>query len=131
MAENYFMNENTNCHDGPEEKSVAAEQHKQSPEDLSDGAEVWATPRASWRSTLDDYIEAVDIVAAGGTGGTEDGMAGYSKINKATKTRFYDKILTEADPELARSKLLYNSQVTLSYTKVSTVQEMKTDETVN
>ena len=128
MAENYFMNENPNCHDGPEEESVAAEQHKQSPEDFWDGAEVWATPRASWRSTLDDYIEAVDIAA---TGVTEDGVAGYSKINKATKTRFYDKILTETAPVLARSKILYNSQVTLSYTKVSTVQAMKTDETDN
>ena len=93
MAENYFLLPEDNSKDDIDRSRAVSEEN-----------DIWATPRASWRSTSDGYIDQVkvDSVLAN--------LQGYSKINKNKK---YDKIITE------RAGLVtYNSQIILSYNKV-------------
>ena len=84
MADNYFMN-------NEEDKKE----------------DVWKTPRESWHTTCDGYIDTKDINDA------LKKVDGYSKI---LKTRKYDKIVTEngACPN-ERSPVSFKSQVVVSY----------------
>ena len=83
MADNYFMNNEDKIED------------------------VWKTPRESWHTTCDGYIDTKDINDA------LKKVDGYSKI---LKTRKYDKIVTEngACPN-KRSPVSFKSQVVVSY----------------
>ena len=83
MADNYFMNNEDKIED------------------------VWKTPRESWHTTCDGYIDTKDINDA------LKKVDGYSKI---LKTRKYDKIVTEngACPN-ERSPVSFKSQVVVSY----------------
>ena len=75
--------------------------------------EIWKTPRESWHTTCDGYIDTKDFNDA------MNKVDGYSKI---LKTRKYDKIVTEEAgfPKTSneRSPISFNSQVVLSYNKV-------------
>ena len=83
MAENYFMNNEDKTED------------------------VWKTPRESWHTTCDGYIDTNNIADADG----------YSKIIKPRK---YDKIVTEKGTCSLneRNPLSLTSHITLSYSKV-------------
>ena len=94
MAENYFIQH-------ANEEKVDKMSLTQSDEN-----ETWETPRASWRSTSDGYIEALEI---------EKSLKSYVGYSKITKPKSYDKILTEICPD---GKFTYNSHITLSYNKV-------------
>ena len=87
MADNYFMN--------IEDKSE----------------DVWKTPRESWHTTCDGYIDTKDINDA------LKKVDGYSKILKTRKQ--YDKIVTEngasRDKANDLSPISFNSQVVVSY----------------
>ena len=72
-----------------------------------DELDIWATPRASWHTTCDGYIEAWQIDK---TLGLTDI---YSKINR---NQNYDKILTSQGRDTDIDVITYNSHVTLSYT---------------
>ena len=72
-----------------------------------DELDIWATPRASWHTTCDGYIEAWQIDK---TVGLTDI---YSKINR---NQNYDKILTSQGRDKDNDVITYNSHVTLSYT---------------
>lgn len=97
MAENYFIQ---HPHEQENDKTT------------SDENEIWETPRASWRSTSDGYIEAWKI------DNSLKSLTGYSKI---VKPKSYDRILTETGLD---GKFTYNSQITLSYNKVRTEVEL-------
>ena len=67
--------------------------------------ELWATPRASWRTTDDGYIEQVDIDKA--LKHEQERVAnemvpelGYSKIKRITKN---DTVLTAFKPQITLS----------------------------
>ena len=67
--------------------------------------ELWATPRASWRTTDDGYIEQVDIDKA--LKHEQERVAnemvpelGYSKIKRITKN---DTVLTALKPQITLS----------------------------
>ena len=87
MADNYFMNN----------------------EDKSE--DVWKTPRESWHTTCDGYIDTKDINDA------LKKVDGYSKILKTRKQ--YDKIVTEngasCDKANDISLISFNSQGVVSY----------------
>ena len=83
-------------------------QNKNSIDNISDDNDVWQTPRASWRSTSDGYIEALELEKS------LKSFEGYSRIKKPQK---YDKIFTTSGDNNCAS-LTYNSQITLSYNKV-------------
>ena len=105
MADNYFIQ--------TEENSKSIELGNNSVRSQSEDTEVWETPRASWQTTSDGYIEAVEIEKA-----ALKSVAGYSKIIKNKK---YDKIITEdGSQQNCKSQnglLNHNSQVIMSYNK--------------
>ena len=77
-----------------------------------DELDIWATPRASWHTTCDGYIEAWQIDK---TAGLTDL---YSKIHRHQN---YDKILTSQARDKDNDAITYNSQVTLSYTNTKVI----------
>ena len=83
MAENYFIQ--------TEEISKSTESGNNSFRSQSEDTEVWETPRASWQTTSDGYIEAMEIEKV-----AMKAVTGYSKIMKNKK---YDKIITEDGPQ--------------------------------
>ena len=71
--------------------------------------DIWATPRASWHTTSDGYIEAWHLAKTDL----------YSKI---TRSQNYDKILTSEDRrDKDNDAITYNSHVTLSYTNTKVI----------
>ena len=105
MAENYFIQ--------TEEISQSTESGSRSLKSQSEDTEVWETPRASWLTTSDGYIEALEIDKA-----AMKAVNGYSKIIKNKK---YDKIITEVGPQQlvasANELKTCNSQITLSHNR--------------
>ena len=76
--------------------------------ETDDELDIWATPRASWHTTCDGYIEAWQI----------DKTDLYSKINR---NQNYDKILTSQNGDKDNDAITYNSHVTLSYTNTKVI----------
>ena len=76
--------------------------------------DIWATPRASWHTTSDGYIQAWQLDK------TTTGLTDlYSKI---TRSQNYDKILTsENRRDKDNDAITYNSHVTLSYTNTKVI----------
>ena len=70
--------------------------------------DIWATPRASWHTTSDGYIEAWHLAKTDL----------YSKI---TRHQNYDKILTSEDRDKDNDAITYNSQITLSYANTKVI----------
>ena len=71
-------------------------------EELAEESEVWATPRASWHTTCDGYIQLGQLSDV------------YSKI---TRNKNSGKMLTSHCQDTARDNgITYSSHVTLSYT---------------
>ena len=84
MADNSFLNNDVNIED------------------------VWKTPRESWHTTWDGYIDTKDI------SDSLKKVDGYSKI---LKTRKYERIVTEkgACPAIEKSPVCFSSEVVVSY----------------
>ena len=70
--------------------------------------DVWKTPRESWHTTWDGYIDTKDICDS------LKKVDGYSKILKPRK---YDKIVTEKGvcPVIEKSPVSFSSEVVVSY----------------
>ena len=69
--------------------------------------DIWATPRASWHTTSDGYIQAWQL----------DKTPGLTDLyGKIVRNQKYDKILTAEDRDRDNDAITYSSHITLSYT---------------
>ena len=74
--------------------------------------DIWETPRASWHTTCDGYIQACQL----------DKTAGLTDLyGKITRSQNYDKILTSEKRDKDSDAITYSSHVTLSYTNANKV----------
>ena len=77
--------------------------------DESTENEIWETPRDSWKTTSDGYIEAFEI-------DNMNSYTGYSKIKKPKKNENLESLGAMDDDHVL---ITYHSEVTLSYNQVT------------